>query len=286
MIHTQYVTGYEGRQKTIYSRNDSFDIYLIGNEGKENMERITGYYSGILRHNRITNEIDSFTFNPVPHIISLCCFQNILYYIHLTWNDQNVNCSIMKLNCNTIKISSTEVYSFVLSDLYSEDINDSHLWGMQLFSITDRYICLAIPLANGSNIRDVLFSHLSLIDLQEQKTYAIPEQIGDIDSILRFGTFQIHKYDQLTYILISTGRIGVFEKENIWKLNINTSPQSLQNLVVIEVEYFAQCIKQNLLINQSFIVDRCLYTSGFAGIVGEENLIYSHKHHFPDHSSE
>lgn len=57
-------------------------------------------------------------------------------------------------------------------------------------------------------------------------------------------------------------------------------------MVVIEAEYFAQCIKQNLLINQSFIVDRCLYTSGFAGIVGEENLIYSHKHHFPDHSSE
>lgn len=123
MIHTQYVTGYEGRQKTIYSRNDSFDIYLIGNEGKENMERITSYYSGILRHNRITNEINSFTFNPVPHIISLCCFQNILYYIHLTWNDQNVNCSIMKLNCNTIKISSTEVFYVSAPFKYTNMIN-------------------------------------------------------------------------------------------------------------------------------------------------------------------
>lgn len=286
MIHRKNITGYEGRQKTPYSQNDTYEIHLLGSEVKEVTEKNNSYYSGILRYNRITNEIDSFTFNPAPHIISQSCVQNMLYYIHLIWNNRNVTCSIIKLNCNTTKISTTEVYSFVLSDLNCEDIKDSHLWGIQLFSISDRYICLAIPLENGSNIKDALFSHMSLIDLQEQKSYTIPKQIDQLDSVLRFNTFQIHEYNQLIYILVSTCKIDVFEKEAIWKLNIHKSPQTLQNLIVIEAEHFVQCIKQNLLIDPSFIIDRCLYTSGFAGIMGEENLIYSHKHHFADHSSE
>lgn len=217
MISTTLIKGYEEHYKIYCSSSKFFEIFRVSRNINEAWNILEGFDIGLIRYNVITSKVNFYSFKNPAHIVPINFVQNTYYYGSLNWSGSIAKVSIYKIFYDHSHIIEDEIYSFELKDNNYHEIENSTLWGIELYILSERYICLAIPSSSKLEELSSRFSKFILVDIYKKNSYTLPESIGDKDTILRLDTLQVFDIGDQTFILLNTGRILNHEKEELWK---------------------------------------------------------------------
>lgn len=207
-----------------------------------------------------------------------------MHYAYVEKLDKGVNVHFRKLDCTNF--ADTEILSLVLNQDKQVEL-DNIPFNIQLYGISERYAIVALLQLNCNNVDNN--SKLLLLDAEENKYYTIPTKLGESDSFLRMNSILVREHDEKTYILIKTGLLAYYEKENIYKDKLQKQDEHcdcLETLVCLDSDNFIKCIKEGLDIPEHFIVDSCDYKCSFAYYTLKEGKVNYQKHDFPSETSE
>ncbi|PJN51243.1 hypothetical protein PAEVO_43340 [Paenibacillus sp. GM2FR] len=287
MISTTLIAGYEEHNKIYCSSSDRYKIFRVSKNINEEWNILEGFDIGLIRYDNVTSQVDFHSFEKTAHIVPVNYADDIFYYGTLSWSGNVATFTLNKIQYRTSKITDDEIYSFELMDYGQDGIEYSNLWGMELFVLSERYICLAIPYANKIGGIPSRFSQFMLVDTIEKNSYTLPESIGDKDTILRLDAIRVFNIDNQTFILLHTGRILINEKEELWRNEGNNNLHAmLQSVVLMELDEFVDHIMSDTPIGSSYIIDTSLYESGIANISINENMVILLKRIFHNNTTE
>lgn len=286
MISTTLIKGYEQHHKIYCSSSKLSKIFRVSRNINEEWNIIEGFDIGLIRFNVVTSEVNFYTFKKPAHIVPINFTQNTYYYGTLNWNGSMATVSIYKIHYDNSNITEDKIYSLELKDNIYNDLENSNLWGIELYILSERYICMAIPHSNKQGKLLSRFTQFILVDIYKKNSYTLPELIGEEDTIFRLDTLQAFDIDDQKFILLSTGRILSGEKEELWKKNNSDVHVMLQNVVIMKLDEFINLVKSKTPISSSYIVDTAICESGIVNISVCDNLVILHKHIFRNKTSE
>jgi hypothetical protein len=263
--------------------NDNYTMYLVSRDINEDWNRQNGSYTGVIRYNHDSKPFEHLVFERGLEIISRVSTQNTLYFASIHWIERKATFTLHKLDC--IQMQLSDVFSYEVEDKAHDDFSVSQLWSTEIHGLNERYVLASVP-SIEIPLEGGLLSHYILIDTHAQMSYRVPDTIGSLDSILRMEILYVFEHEQQQYITFKTGRINAEEKESIWLKYKEKKPMAIQNIVVLNLPDFIYKVKEGISIDESYIIDCCHYTSGFSHYYVNGQRVISHKHHFPDNTSE
>ncbi|MGG4550706.1 hypothetical protein [Paenibacillus humicus] len=285
-ISTSVIKGFEEHFKLFSCSSKQYDVYKLSKDINEEWNVTDGFDVGLVRYDYINNKTEFYPFQEPAHIVPRNFSYNYFYYGSLNWDGNVVKVSVYQINCSRRIITTNKVYSFEIKDSTQDDIELSKLWGIELYSLSERYICLAIPYTDQSRELSSRFSHFILIDILEKRSYVFPESLGEKDSILRLDSLYVFESSNKSYIILTTGRILTNEKEKLWKNSKKDLNQMLQNVFFIELDEFVNLVKSGSPISSSYVIDTSFFDRGIVNISYSDTHIILHKHIFPKKTSE
>ncbi|BDR79977.1 hypothetical protein N072000002_02240 [Clostridium tetani] len=229
----------------------------------------------IVKFNYKTKKADRLKFDKPINLFSCINSTEVMYYSNIDKFNSKYRVNIYKMDCNNLK----NCYISEFNTEFESD-NENHFDSLSLYSrligLNDRYVIFLLPCIQLS---EPFFHKALLIDSVEKRVYKIPDSIGCIDTILRVD--QVFAFQKGEYIILKTGRIGDYEKRQIWeqqkqKGEFTEYHSSLEDLVICKVSEFADNVKHGIPIDKDKIVQTCDLHEGLR-IIGnyEDKIIYS-----------
>lgn len=288
MILTRIIAGFENRfvgafNSTIQNR---YATHRVSRDINEDWTRELGSQAGILRYDSMNDSLDYFEYDPSVHIENFNATPFYNYFVYVHWGEFYSEISIHRLNIE--QLQAKEVYRLQLDEFDSENRDSSKVWNTLVYGLSKNYFILAIPDSPSSpKLSYSGFAKYLLVDIKSQKSLIIQEKIGVNDNILNTDSIDLINDNEKTFLVIKTGRISAFEKEEILNsgdaMNAHTK---IQSVVLIELEYFISLIHEKKTIPATSIISDCDSNQAFISVETNEHQIYIYKYHLIKGTSE
>lgn len=283
------IQGYED-QIVSYSGitiDDRFFFYYVSKKISADMEEHSGFQAGILRYDVLTDNSEFFSYSPSRYFESYIPGKTSIHSAELHWEQTQATFIIYKFAC--VEMSSSEVYRLNFTDSIANSSVTSRLWGLEMYSLNDQYLLLAIPELDPFSDKDNHgFEEYLLIDIVNQVSYSIPRSLGQNDSILNFSDLQVITFDEIDYLILHTGRMTLPEKQELWtrKGKLMQSSSAYQSRLVLPLEEFIHTVKERRNIKESYIIDQCDHSSAYVNTLVHASWVYVYKTNCINHTSE
>ncbi|MHA6529677.1 hypothetical protein [Paenibacillus sp. BAC0078] len=291
MVHTRQIQGFVN-QFVSYAGitiEDRYALFYVADVRVE--EEITAaepYTAGILRYDLVNGSQEFISYGPGSHIENVSSAKEWIYYADLKWEGQTAVYVLYQLDCRSMK--TREVYTLRLTDDFAENKDVSPLRRAEFHGLGKRYVLVAVPEIDDPYYRkhNSGFSGYLLIDLELQQHFSVPDSIGPKDRIVHTSEVTVLEHGDTEQLMLVTGRIQAYEKREEWKHRKYDMIEGVatHSVVLIPLEAFVDRVKNNIPLDESFIIDQCDPTCGYAYTSRISGAVSLYKHHFDDDTSE
>lgn len=264
-----------------------YAVFYVSDAMDEDVVTESGPFAGVLRYDLVNHTTDFVCYGHKSYILNDSDAGRWIYYAYWSWEGRTAVFAIHQLDC--LSMHTREVYSLKLTDDVAESTEVSAIRRTQLYGLDERYLLVGVPeLDPYSKKRNSGFSGYLLIDVELGQSFPVPEWMGPNDRIVHLSTISVFEVDHIEQLMIVTGRIGISEKRAVWdhsKYDMSEGTAT-QSVVIIPLEQFVQNVRNNLPIDETYIIDQCDPAHGYAGISRRESSLVLCRQNFSENSSE
>lgn len=248
-------------------------VFIEENDAFVTFDKIHKFI-GIEKVDFTAQSIDKFKFNEPADIVTEISSNKTIYYGVINREEKTYSISIHKVDCD--KINDDYIINIDTKvNISNNDDYNTLKFDSSIIGIDGQYAILLLRNPNHE-YGQPFFTQAFLIDSLEKKSYLIPDLIGKQDTFLR--TDSINTSIDGKYLILKTGRILPIEKKGIYnkqKKEMCYKPyyDSLENLIVYEVDQFIDNIKNGIEINTKKIIETCDLHSALSIIDNDEDKI-------------
>ncbi|WP_019911954.1 hypothetical protein [Paenibacillus sp. HW567] len=291
MVRTRHIQGFVNQFVsyagiTIEDRYALF--YVTDIRVGEELTAAEPYMAGVLRYDLVNGSQEFVSYGPGSYIENISSAKEWIYYVDLKWEEQTAVYVLYQLDCRSMK--TQEVYTLRLTDDFAENMEQSALRRAEFHGLSKRYVLVAVPEIDDSSCRkhNSGFSGYLLIDLELQEHFSVPDSIGPKDRVVHTSEVAVLEHEVEEQLVLVTGRIQAYEKREEWKRRKYDMIEggATHSVVLIPLEAFVDRVKNNTPLDESFVIDQCDPTCGYAYISRISGAVSLYKHHFDEDTSE